>query len=276
MFRLVTRQMKRAVRAVKSVLAVAGTAAAVVDPKLQTYLQEGEKLDGLASIQIAMARWIEDDHEHLERLEKAHRATLRRLRQLRRQRDEHQATLYTRMIRIRTTHEEAFGQGTAAIYLGLEPGLIELEPEALRRNAWESVEILSNPELRTPPAVVEGIWDNPLSYAEQIRTALEPFETTLDEIESQQKAVEVALKAKTEHMNEVKPRLTWLIRFFEAIFHLAGEGFHAERLRIAVSSRSSADEPQAEDEPSGDEPSGDDVTPDVATAEASSQSEASA
>ncbi len=50
----------------------------------------------------------------------------------------------------------------------------------------------------------------------------------------------MAQKAKTDLLEQLSERLTWSIRFFEAIYRLADLGFHADRLRLTVSSRPSA------------------------------------
>ncbi len=153
-------------------------------------------------------------------------------------------------MKIRLTFEDAFGPGTAATYLGLEPGLSAVEPLVLRRHARESADILSDPQFTTPEPVVEGIWENPLQYAQQIRDALAPFEATLDEIGTQERLVELAQGERTEKLAEVKHRLTWSIRLIEAIYRLSGQDFHAERLRLVTSSRSAAEDPV--DEPIDD------------------------
>ncbi len=242
MFTTVTKQLKRALGAAKSVLALAGTAAAVLDPKLQTYLREGEQLDGLKPIQLTLVRWIEDDHQHLEEQEAGQRAAMRQLKQLRLERDDRQQTLYSKLLRIRKTFDDAFGQGMAAVYLGLAPRMGEVDPMTFQRQAKETVAVLSDPEFVSPAPEVEGIWENPAKYADQIQLALAPFQGALDEIASQKREVEKARKAKTELLEEIGERLTWSIRLFEALYQLAGLGYHAERLRVNVASRPSSGE----------------------------------
>ena len=200
-------------------------------------------------IQLTLVRWIQDDHHRLEEHEAVQRSALRKLKQLRVRRDNLQENLYAKLLRIRMTFEDAYGQGTAAIYLGLEPRLSEVEPQALRRQARETAEILRDPKLAPPEALVAGIWENPEQYADQIREALAPFQTSLDEIESQKREVEKAQEAKTELLAELNHRLNWSIRFFEAVYQLAGLGFHADRLRLTVASRSIS---PSESEESGD------------------------
>ena len=67
------------------------------------------------------------------------------------------------------------------------------------------------------------------------------------------------MQAKRERLDELNERLKWSIRFFEAIYQLAGQGFHAERLRLTVPARPSGDEP-ADDEP---EPDAEEPQPDT-------------
>ncbi|MCP3961483.1 MAG: hypothetical protein GY719_26865 [bacterium] len=251
--------------AAKSVLANAGTAADTLDPKLRSFLQEGESIDGIGSLMLTLVRWIEGDKERLEEHETEQRREQRKLKQLRIRRDRKQKTLYSRLLGIRQTFEDAFGKGTAAIYLGLEPGLIDLEPVALRRLARETVTVLDDPAFTTPVPAVQGLWANPTQYAEQILECLEPFEDSLDAIEAQKREVEKAQKARGDLLEEMRKRLKWAIRLFEAIYQLANLGFHADRLRLKVSSRPSSTEQAAGEETGGDaaEADGDELAADA-------------
>ena len=246
MFRMVTRQLKLARDITASVGAIARTVAEVLDPRLSSYLEEGAALDGIGTVQIALVRWIDDDHRELETLEEQHRSALRKLKQLRLRRDGEQSVVYGQMLQIRNTFEDAFGQGLAAVYLGLDPGMGEVEPLVLRRYGRETIGVLSSPDLVTPEPAVPGLWESPERYAEQIRSVLEPFETTLAEINAQTMEVEVALKAKTDLLDQLKDRLKWSVRLFEALYHLAGLGFHADRLRPKSSRSRRPDDGEAE------------------------------
>ena len=256
MFRMVTSPLKRARDLFTSVFAFARDAALVLDPILSTYLKEGETMDGFESIQIAVVRWIEDDCRQLRRLEVSHRDALRTAKKLRDRRDEQKEILYTKLLQIRKTFEDAFGQGKAETYLGLEPKLAKVEAEVLRRHAEETIGILSREDFVTPEPIIKGIWEDSASYAEQIRASFDPFMATLDEIESHKRETERAQVQKTDLLEIVENRLTWSTRFFEAIYHLAGRSSHAARLRRATGSRSSSEEKKpdeaAESESGGD------------------------
>ena len=252
MFATVTKQLKRAISAVKSVLAVAGTAAAALDPTLRSFLREGESLDGVEPLMLTLVRWIENDQVGLEECEAKQRQAQRRLKKLRLRRDDEQEPLYALLLRIRGIFEDAFGQGTATVHLGLEPRMSKLEPIELRRLAQQTVAILTDASLTLPEPKVRGLWASPSRYAEQIAELVTPFQTSLDEIESQKREVEKAQKEKTDLLEEVGDRLTWSIRLFEAIYRLADLGFHAERLRLSMSSRPSTGE-EAEESSEGEE-----------------------
>ncbi len=269
MFSSVTRQLKRAMSAVKSVLAFAGTAAAELDPRLKAYLEEGGKIDGIESLMTALVRWIESDNQHLEECEAKQRRAERQLTKLRQRRNSQQEDLYSLLIRIRTTFEDAFGQGMAEVYLGLAPKLSKLEPIAFRRVAQETVNILLDDELALPEPKVKGLWENPLQYAEQILELLEPFQDALDTIESQKREVEKAQKAKLDLLQQFRGRLTWSIRLFEAIYQLADLGYHAKRLRLTVSSRPNTEAADG----SGDDSTSDGGEPVTEPAESSEESD---
>ncbi len=237
MFAAVTRHLKRGLSVAKSVLAVAGTASATLDPILKSHLREGEQIDGIELLMLTVVRWIRSDHERLEESETEQRQTERQLKKLRLDRKHQQDALYGLLLRIRSTFDDAFGQGLAAVYLGLEPRLRKLEPMTFRRVTQETAGILADPDLVLPEPKVMGLWGNPSQYAEQIRELLKPFQAILDDIETQKREVEKAQKVKAELLEEHGSRLTWSIRLFESIYRLAGLGYHAERLRLTVSSR---------------------------------------
>ncbi len=244
MFVSVTRQIELARDVGASVMKLVQAVASALDPTLSSYLEEGETLDGLGAIQLTLVRWLHADHLQLENLEKAHRSAMRTLRMLRLRRDELQQPLYSGMLRIRGAFEDAFGQGKAPIFLGLEPRMGRVKPLVLARYAREAIQVLSNPDLVLPKVIVAGLWEKPAQYAEQIRTLLEPFAAVLDEIDAQEMEVEWALRAKNDLLGELKDRLKWSVRFVEALYHLAGFGFHADRLlpKVPRSTEPSNDE----------------------------------
>ncbi len=244
MFSSITFQLKRAGSAVKSVLAIAGTAAATLEARLKPFLQEGEVLS-VELLMLALVRWIQGGHDQLEEREVRQLQAERKLKKLRLDRDLRQKALYGMLLRIRKTFDDAFGQGMAAIYLGLEAGMIDLDPVVLRRVAREAVRLLTDPAFAAPEPKFPGLWKNPAQYAEQIGEVLVPFETGLDEIEAQKREVEKAVMAKTELLAKLRDRLTWSIRFFEAIYRLTDLGFHADRLRLTVAARPSAEKEES-------------------------------
>lgn len=249
MLRSVTFHLRRARDFISSGAKMAATAAATLDPVLGGYLREGEELNGIRPVQLALVRWVEDDRQQLTELEEGHRAAQRELAKLRQRRDGDANVLYSQMLRVRQTFDDAFGPGTAPVYLGLDPGMGAVEPLVLQRYAGASVTILRDPELSTPPPLVEGLWENPQIYAQQIETSLTALTASLDAIDDQKREAEVALVARDALLVEAKTRLKWSIRLVEAIYHLAGLGAHAERLRTTFATRPSEDEPDDDFEP---------------------------
>ena len=256
MFVSVTRHVKRATGLISSAEQVAETAASVLDPRLEAYLRDGESLEGLRMVQVSFVRWIADDLQHLEVLEDSHREALQELTKVREVRDRELQVLYGKLLGIRKTFEDAFGIGTAPTYLGLDPGLADVDPEALRRYARGAHRRLTNPDFSAPPPKVDGVWENPLVYASQIQTCLEPFEAALSVVKAHTRVVESAQRERTEHLDRARDRVTWGIRFFEAVYRLAGLGFHADRLRTPVGSRSGEVDPGPVEESSDEEPQG--------------------
>lgn len=251
MNKIVTRMLRRGRDVLSSVGRLAGRVASVLDPILGAYLREGEPRAGTEAFLIGMLRWLEDGLGVLVGLEHAHRGAVRELRLLRLVRDDWEGVLYERLLSVRRTFEDAFGPGTAAIYLGLGPKLGEASRDVLERFARHAVNALLSPRFSPPPPKVEGLWERPGRYAAQVLEALEGFEGSLAAITAQKRNVEVALVAKTEYLAELKDRLRWTTRFFEALYHLSGLGAHAERLRTTTPSRKSA---KALEKVAGDEP----------------------
>jgi len=206
-------------------------------------------LSGLGPVQITLVRWVEDDHLQLREKEEGYRATQRELTKLRKQRDGDAEVLYNTMLRIRQTFDDAFGVGTAPTYLGLDPGMARVEPLVLERYAEGSVKILVAPGFTTPPPQVEGLWQSPALYAQQIQAALTTLRITLAAYGSQKRDGDVALIERDTLYEAVKTRLKWSVRLLEAVYHLAGLGAHAERLRTTFASRPS----DSEEEPVGEE-----------------------
>ena len=87
MLRSITYSLRRARDFVSSGVRMAAVAATVLDPRLSAYLREGEELNGLGPVQVAIVRWVEDDHVQLKVLEENNREANRELARLRDQRD---------------------------------------------------------------------------------------------------------------------------------------------------------------------------------------------
>ncbi len=111
----------------------------------------------------------------------------------------------------------------------------------LVRIAREAVDVLSQPELLLPDTALRSTLLTPLEYAEQIRPVLLELEAALVEVEDQ-KRIEEAQKVRTKALEASRKTNVYGSRLLEALFVLAGEEFHAARLRPKVSQLASSDE----------------------------------
>jgi hypothetical protein len=75
---------------------------------------------------------------------------------------------------------------------------------------------------------------SPAEHVAEIRPALEKLESTVDELEEKKRESEIALKVKTQALEENKETFLHGSRFHESLYVLAGERFHADRLRPTV------------------------------------------
>jgi hypothetical protein len=63
---------------------------------------------------------------------------------------------------------------------------------------------------------------------------MEKLKSTVDELEEKKRESEIALKVKTQTLEENKETFLHGSRFHESLYVLAGERFHADRLRPTV------------------------------------------
>jgi len=78
---------------------------------------------------------------------------------------------------------------------------------------------------------------------------MEKLESTLDELEEKKRDTELALKVKTQALTEHKETFLHGSRFHESLYVLAGEQFHADRLRPTVARAATPTVPAPEDPP---------------------------
>lgn len=236
MFRTVTNEIRLVRSIVAGIRAFADLMAESFTRRVTGYLREGEELPAgfLSLLQRVVARLIEGDRDRLVAAEKLHRDALRAESQLRKHRDKEADDLYQKLLKVRKTLE-AFGPGTSVTYLGLDPRLGNADPQVLLRYAHESVDVMSDPGFE-PPAGTDpnGKTFHPDEHVAEITPALARAEGTVDELEDQKRETQKALKEKTQALETFRESSTYGSRFHESLYVLAGERFHAARLRPNV------------------------------------------
>ena len=175
---------------------------------------------------------------------------MRTLSQFREQRDQEQEVLYRKALVMRVTIESSAGSGKSKQLVGLDPRLSNVDPVTLRRYVRSAMETLEDPDFEAPEGTVVGAGGTPQATAADVRPALEAFEATLAKIEAQQRRVEETQRLKDEAIARLRLVTVNGAKILEGLYNLAGERYHAERLRRTRTRPSS---PQ-EEEPAPEEP----------------------
>jgi hypothetical protein len=247
MLKTVTSELKYANDVVSSGETHSARVGAIVDPLLGLFL-EGGQVTGTAGVQKGVTGWIRQEASLAEAAEKGHLAELRKLDQIREVRDQEEEELYRKVLTVRTTVESAAGKGKSAQLVGLDARLSKVDSLTLRRYARSALEILEDPGFVSPDGAVDGAGINPRESAADIRPVLERFESTLESLERQQRRAEESQRLKDEAVARLRLVAVNGAKILEGLYNLAGEKFHAERLR-RKRGRAPASSPEEPGEP---------------------------
>lgn len=242
MFKTVTVLLRFVADVIASVLTIGPGVAESFVGRAVHVLKQGEEItvQAVIALQTAVIRMIEDCRTRLESAEAQHLKELRQERSLRARRDQQRGALYRVLFDLRSALDGAFGAGTAERLLGLGPRLGIVDAQVLRRHAREAEKVLTGQGFEWPgPALAL----TPAQVAAGILEVLEPLEQTLEELALQKRVTQMAQKAKTRALEGCRKTFVYGSRLVEALYVLAGEEFHAARLRPPVGSRSDATEP---------------------------------
>jgi len=163
-------------------------------------------------------------------------------------RDADEAELYRKMLTVRAIVESAAGKGKSAQLVGLDPRLSKVDGQTLRRYARSALEAL---ERRLEPFehgtdVVRGLerLDAGADHAAHRRLEV----GVLESLELQQRRVEETQRLKDEALARLRLVAVNGAKILEGFYNLAGEKFHAERLR-RKRGRAQASSPEEPGEP---------------------------
>ncbi len=257
MFKLITYELRLVKDLVHGGKSLARRVAVAMEPAMASIKDELSAVPGWCELmQIALIGLVEDDRDELVAAEKVLRKANRKEKRLRGLRLRAKTDLYQVLLKARNFLEGSVGEGAGVDLVGLEPNLGQVEPLVLLRYGAEAVEELSVPDFEPAAFVVDGEVTTPQDYAERIRTAKEILEDIDDRVSDQERVTEQALKVKTQAFDKLRARSGPTARIFENLYLLAGEDFHAERLRRSARRRTSPpEEGESEefDEQLGDE-----------------------
>lgn len=249
MFRSITHELRHARDIVHGGRAVARLIADRIEPRLSAVLEEVGSLPKywLALFQLALASMTDRDSKMAVRTEKELRKERRKEKEARELRDETKGQLYRLLLGARSFLEGALKQGASAALAGLDPNLAQLEALVLLRYGAEFEEELSNPNFRPEALVVDGSVTTPQEYALKVREATDALQNAEDQLADQVRVTEQKLKLKERALEKLSKGNGCCGRILEELYVLAGEEFHAERLRSSSRRRAAA---PVEDDPS--------------------------
>ena len=238
MYRTITYLLRTVFDAVSSARTFADQIGHAFVEQASPVLKGGETLPAsfIAFLITVVARLMERARDKLKAAEKAHRLELRKQRRLRKRRDQEAEELYTTLLKVRTTSDGAHGKGTAELYLGLDPGFGNSEPQVLLRYGQEARDVLSDPGFQLPDTALKSTSWSPSEYVAEIKPPLEKLETTFEELGTQNRLTQEALKVKERALKSSRRVIIHGSRLLESLYFLAGEEYHAARLRGKVRS----------------------------------------
>ncbi len=237
MYRLVTYELRLARDVLHGGRALARHIASVLAPQLA-----GLSVSWLELFQLALIGLIEKDSDQLTTAERVLVEERRKEKSLRGRRNQAKTDLYRLLLQVRKFLEVAVGKGAAVDLLGLEPRLGQVEPLVLLRYGYEAAEELSSPDFEPGVIVIGGVVTTAQEYGEKVRAASDRLEDLDGQLADQERLAEQALKVKTEALDKLHVRSRLVARILEDLYLLAGEKFHAERLRRPPRHRSAPPE----------------------------------
>lgn len=254
MFTEVTTHLRFVDDIIASVKEFAHTVASAFVRRVSPYLDEGDALSAtdVIRVQTGTVRLIEGRAVEVREAEKAHRIELRKEKSIRKQRDREAKQLYNALLKLRRTFE-GFGAGMAELVLGLDAGINGANAKVLARYARESLEVLLAPDFALPPEAANPATFDPLRHTEAIEPLVIQLELTLEELARQKRRTQDALKVKTQLLKAIKTLITYGARLLEGLYVVAGEEFHAARLRPRLGGRTGT-EPEPIPDPDPDAP----------------------
>ena len=223
------------------------------DERLASYLGEGRTITGTADVQEAIANWIEIEIDKVEEAERVHLDEIDNLSEVVQRRLDDKAVLYSKVLDVRNAFEGVVGEGESSRQVGLDAGLAQVSSGVLRRHAKRALAKLEapgfNPSIKVPGAKLE-----PQETADDLRPVLARFEATLKKLAQQRRTTQEAQRVRNEALDDLHFVTFNGSRMFQSTYTIAGERFHAERIRQSLG-RSTARRKPPQGDPATDDAS---------------------
>jgi len=239
-------------------------------PALETmfapWVEENESLPAEEGFrQVLLGRWLRQVRQRLIAADEAHQKEIRVERVMRRRRDTAATSIEAKVREIRTTFEKVYGAGLTADVIGLASDIPE-DPVVLNRYTGRIIAVMSDANLVLPAPRVQGSSMGPEAVIREITPDHDILEEVLEALEPQKRRSQRALRAKQDALAAFRFAVGRISRYLEALCFLAGEDFHAERVRQSSHVRVLEDEtfeveegnsePEPEVEPEAPPPDG--------------------
>lgn len=246
-------------------------AAEAFDAKLESYLGEGRTITGTADVQEALTNWITIEIDKVEEAERVHLDEIDNLAEVVQRRLDEKSVLYAKVMDVRKTFEGVIGEGESSKQVGLDAGLSKVASPVLRRHARRALRKLEAPDFQPSPKV-PGARLAPQETAEDLRPVLVRFEATLKQLAEQRRITQEAQRLRQEALDGLHLVTFNGSQIIQSSYTLAGERFHAERIRQKLGRPAARKKSPAEDTADGAAAGGvtaaDDVTADGVVTEA--------
>ncbi len=163
------------------------------------------------------------------------------------------SVLYNKVLDIRNAFDGVIGEGESSKQVGLDAGLAQVASPLLRRYAKRALVKLEAPDFKPSPKV-PGAKLEPQETADDLRPALKRFETALKQLAQQRRVTQEAQRVRQEALDDLHFVTFNGSRMVASHYTIAGERFHAERIRQNLGGSTGRKKPEGGAETGGNAP----------------------
>ncbi len=224
----------------KEVGRIAGNAGAHADlmtqdltAKWRDQLPADQEVIDIQQVQMCVRHDLHGMRAKIAEIEKQHLGRLETASLSREVRDGTIPQLRGQLVGIQNLFEGNFGAGTSTKVFGPLVTSIPLDPFPLRRVGNFAHDRLMDPGLVLPASQLAGVEIVPPDLARGFEPPLSELDRVLVELEDTLPISNASLELKIRALAELRVQAGIAARFLEALYHLAGHGEIARRVRIS-------------------------------------------